>query len=104
MAVNDLVVGFFLIELVALPDVGCMLVMLVARNSMLGSHAKNEEGILHQVVIVEHRGRLIPVGVAVQLRLQKLLLVALLVVSINLVDSRLSFHEVKVRQLQSKIR
>tara|TARA_B110000285_G_C14940597_1_gene521823 strand:+ start:69 stop:239 length:171 start_codon:yes stop_codon:yes gene_type:complete len=56
MAVNDLVVGFFLIELVALPDVGCMLVMLVARNSMLGSHAKNEEGILHQVVIVEHRG------------------------------------------------
>jgi hypothetical protein len=56
VAVNHLIVSFILVEFIALPDVGFVLVMLVAGNSVLSPHTKDKEGILHQIVIVEHCG------------------------------------------------
>ena len=99
LAVDHLVVSFLFVELIALPDESSMLVVLMAWDPVLGPDTEHQERVLLQVVIVKNSRRFVPVGVAIQLGLHLLLFITLLVIGVDLIHSRLSFHEVQVRQL-----
>ena len=99
LAVDDLAVSFFFIELVALPNVGYVLVVFVAWYTVLSPDAKNKEGVFHQIIVIEHSGGLVPVWITIKLWLHLLLFIALLIVGIDLVYGRLSFHKVEIGQL-----
>ena len=101
--IDNFVVGLFLVELIALPDVDLVLVKLMTGHSDLCSDTENQEGVLLQVLEVEHRGGFPPVWINIELGLHLLLLLDNVSVVLHLVDHWGSFSEVDVLDINEKV-
>ena len=101
--VDHLIVCLLFVELIAFPHIHLVLVMLVAGHPDLGSDTEDQKRILLEVLEVEHGGRVRPVRVRVELRLQFLLLTDLVSVVLHLVDHWSCLHEVDGAQVNHNV-
>ena len=92
--IDNFIVSFFFVELMAFPNIDLMLVMLMPWDADLCSDTEDEERVLLQILKVEDGRGVCPVGVRVELGLHLVLLVYLVSIVLHLVHHRSCFHEV----------
>lgn len=91
--IDDLIVGLFLIELIAFPNENPMLVELVTRKVVLSFNTQDQHGIILQVFEIKNCGGLIPVWISVELGFVFLLLIHDTLVLFHLLTDWVCFYE-----------